>query len=826
MALTVIVVPHSHIDTEWYWTYDTTIEWSTEILQQALDRVTHDPDYTFSQDQVTIMAPVWDQLSEEERKAWQSAVAEGRWEPLLGMMTSPGLAEPSGESLIRQILHGQAWTEAHFGQAAPIAWLIDQFGQIPQLPQILTQAGYTGYVFSRDVPPDRDIADFPTDFWYRGPDGSRILTHWLAGHYSMGPGNLTERLHTLHQHSHQGLWMVPWGSDVVRPEMTASSIVTLVADAVHRIVPEAVVRLGTPRQYFDQLATQSDAIPTIDWDFNPPYRRGDLRGTWDTRVAFKIRHRHVEEALVATEALAATLGVETANDFTREWQLLLLSEFHDTMGGSCSDRVYERAMDRLAQVQEAVRHRQIQWLGALAATDTTPIFNPDVRARHDVVTLLPGDATSRWGAVDAGGHVLPSRQVAPGSPVECTLALSGLQVGSVHLVRSPRSAVTRRWLARGDHAEVIVNTAHYVGGFDPETGTLSWLRTHEGRPVWHPEDHANRLEVWHEDHPNLEGMLDLNDRRTWLQDPPDECWIEHNALGDIVSIGRPALGGRLRQTFRFYDHTPRIDCTVTLDGVVPPNGLLTVRVPRSRTTGTRIWYETPFALTERPEGHFAAHTFAVSGEREGLAILNRGTPGYWFEPDAGYLVLLRAFDTYEGYRRGATTSLAIRLFPGMERHPVEEFSGGKTGTVLAREVGTHRFDYALLPFAEGLPQAQVAEEAHAWNRPFVVGPTGGSRHTSPPPSSPPFLLDGLPVILDAFKPAEDGQGWIVRFHEPYGQAGPLTLTLLDSRFVQAGPVDVRERAVAPMVDGPQIALSVSPFQIQSWRLHEKKEHAQ
>jgi hypothetical protein len=41
-------------------------------------------------------------------------------------------------------------------------------------------------------------------------------------------------------------------------------------------------------------------------------------------------------------------------------------------------------------------------------------------------------------------------------------------------------------------------------------------------------------------------------------------------------------------------------------------------------------YETPVAATPRPEGHFAAQTWVdCSDEKSGVALLNRGTPGYW-----------------------------------------------------------------------------------------------------------------------------------------------------------------------------------------------------
>jgi alpha-mannosidase len=184
----VLVTPHSHIDTEWYWSFSDTIAWSCEILHLVAERLRKDPAYRFGQDQVTIWAPVLARLDERDRKELIDAVTEGRIEPLGGMWTASELAEPGGESLVRQLQEGQRWMEAVLGRSARTAWFIDQFGQIPQLPQILAGAGFSAYVFGRDLPPDRPIDEFPADFWYVGPDGSRIQAHWMPGHY----GDITD----------------------------------------------------------------------------------------------------------------------------------------------------------------------------------------------------------------------------------------------------------------------------------------------------------------------------------------------------------------------------------------------------------------------------------------------------------------------------------------------------------------------------------------------------------------------------------------------------------------------------------------------------------
>ena len=187
---TLYLMPHSHIDVEWYWTFATTQEWTKDILDKAMALLRRDPDYRFTQDQVVLLKSYWEGLGAEDRAFFKQMVAEGRLAIVGGMYVQPEVAEPSGEALVRQILVGQQWLAATLGVRARCGWFIDTFGQVPQLPQILRQAGYDAYVFWRDIPLDYPIASLPADFYCESPDGTRILTHWLAGGYSFSDAHI------------------------------------------------------------------------------------------------------------------------------------------------------------------------------------------------------------------------------------------------------------------------------------------------------------------------------------------------------------------------------------------------------------------------------------------------------------------------------------------------------------------------------------------------------------------------------------------------------------------------------------------------------------
>ena len=66
--------------------------------------------------------------------------------------------------------------------------------------------------------------------------------------------------------------------------------------------------------------------------------------------------------------------------------------------------------------------------------------------------------------------------------------------------------------------------------------------------------------------------------------------------------------------------------------------------------------------------------------------------------------------------------------------------------------------------------------------------------------------------LGALKPAEDGDGLILRVYEPAGARGRFALRLPEG-WRDAGAVDLLEQPSAPQAEG-----WLSPFEVRSWRL--------
>lgn len=178
----VFLIPHSHIDVEWYWNLEEGVKRAILINNEVLKCMEKSSVFTFVQDNIIFFPYLLENLPEQRVHLLKKKIKDGKFEITGGMWTEPEEVEPAGEVLIRNILVGKNWVKNNLGGEVETAWQIDTFGHIPQLPQILNKSGYKYLVFARGLPPH--LAEkIPNLFWGRSPEGSKILTLWLNKHY-------------------------------------------------------------------------------------------------------------------------------------------------------------------------------------------------------------------------------------------------------------------------------------------------------------------------------------------------------------------------------------------------------------------------------------------------------------------------------------------------------------------------------------------------------------------------------------------------------------------------------------------------------------------
>jgi alpha-mannosidase len=753
------IMPHSHIDLEWYWTFPTTKSWSKEIFDRAMNLFRQNPEFRFTQDQVYLIRDYWQDCTPAEKDFFRQMIKEKRLDIVGGMFVMPEVAEPAGESLIRQILLGQQWLQDTLGVRSQCGWFIDTFGQIPQIPQILKRSGYKYNFFWRDISPQEDFDAMPVNFLWESPDGSSILTHWLPGGYDSSYAELKINL----AHQKNGDLLFPFGGDVTRPPLRFSTIRQKTAQLLSRFdIVDAPMDIVHATGYMHIIAQEADRLPTLRMDFNPPFHAADLRGTYDNRIELKKRNRSAEIALYNSEIIATLWHLQghpyPFEKMNQLWEQLLFTHFHDIIGGSHHDPVYVTAMERL---QSILNETQVI-VNNCAATKNSPatctVFNTCSYPRDEFCicrlprTYLP--VTGEMVMLDEKGIGHPTRMIPLSGSDEVELQWLARNVPSL-------GSVCYRAAAQPDQATPAIDQSKmenefYIIRWSAQTGDLTSIYDKKLQQEL-LQGPGNVIIALQEKNPDMEGPLYFTGQAdSSSQFCAQSIDVHGDRLGATLLIKSEFLQCSLERRIQLFNHLARIDFKTTIRDFTGGDVFIKVSFPLNlRQENIERIYETPFAATQRSAGHYAAQNWVdCADDRWGGTLFNRGTPGYWLEDNRLEMVLLRSFSNYAYYQKCGRR----KGVPGYETD---------TQTEMAREHGTHEFEYSLSSHAGPAPASLLAEQGRSYNTPFIVK-AGEQRLAS-------FLSFSSDFIMTALKPAQNGKGIMVRGYETSGISHPTTM---------------------------------------------------
>ena len=384
---TAHLVGHAHIDLSWLWRWEETVhDIGVETFRGTLAQMARMPGLTFAQSQPAIYEAIekdYPDLFADIRRS----VRAGTWLPVGGMWAEPDLNMPDGEALARQLLYGKRYFLDKFGVDVKVGWNPDAFGHNAQLPQILSRAGLTSYVFERCAPPKTPA------FRWEAKDGSALLAFVPPGWYLL---NLKD-----------GVGDVLAG---VAGQTPLKDFLILYGEGDHGGGPrdsdlEAIRRyekdkdqprfvFSTPDAFFAKVEAAKADLPVV---------RGELNFTfpacYTTQTETKKNNRKAEALLLTAEkfsALAAGGGYRDyypERDLDEAWKIVLRNQFHDILDGSSIGPVYEETNRAYREAFErGQRALDFSLETLVSAIDTrgegTPVvvFNPLHWTRTDPVT--------------------------------------------------------------------------------------------------------------------------------------------------------------------------------------------------------------------------------------------------------------------------------------------------------------------------------------------------------------------------------------------------------------------------------------------------------
>lgn len=361
-ALSLTAFGHAHIDLGWLWPIRETKRKGARTFSTALALMERYPEYLFGASQPQLYDWVkqdYPQLYEKVR----GSIADGRWELLGAMWAEPDLNLISGESVVRQILYGNAFWKKEFGQTVRFVWTPDTFGYSAALPQIFKKSGID--FFATIKMSWNLINDFPyTNFRWRGIDGSEVLVHMPPeGNYlSEGTAKSVRKIkRKLFENGQYGEALLPFGIGDGGGGPSPCHLEYLRREG--NLPGLCPITQGKMSEFFDRFAQRAEEFPV--WN-DELYLERHL-GVYTSAARNKKYNRLMELTLRDAEILSA-IALRTAGAaYPQEqleaiWKEVLLYQFHDILPGSSIQRVYDESLARYE-----ILHRQATELRDTAA---------------------------------------------------------------------------------------------------------------------------------------------------------------------------------------------------------------------------------------------------------------------------------------------------------------------------------------------------------------------------------------------------------------------------------------------------------------------------
>jgi alpha-mannosidase len=597
----LLAIGHAHIDTAWLWPLAETHRKLVRTFSSQTRYMDAYPEYRFACSQAQQYA--W--IEEREPDLWERITAKvrsGQFVPVGGTWIEPDCILPSGESLLRQFVHGQRYFDERFGVHCREFWSPDAFGYCSQLPQLMRLCGIDRFL-TQKLSWNRFNRPETHTFTWQGIDGSEVLAHFPPADTYNSEASVEEVLRAErdfldHESSGSSMLVYGYGDGGGGPTRAMLERLRRMRD-LHGL-PR--VRTATSDEFFAALEAETSQRPTIVGELYFEYHRG----TYTSQAFVKRGNRVCEQLLHDAELLGAARGEYPRSELDRLWKLLLLQQFHDILPGSSIGLVYDdarRAFDELESSLETLIGSGETPVNTIGFSRREVADGPDGLVLVEAPPYGDGTVVAAVDRVSVDGLVLENARLR-------------VELGEDGTVRSV--------LEKASGRETLAAPGNR-------------LELYEDRPV--------RFDAWDIDPAHLETRRDC--------EPAESCTVLSAGplRAEVEFTYRVGEHSSLRQVVRLDAGSPRLELHTEVDWQ-EAQVLLKVCFPLAVRWPTAT-YETAFGYTERPT-HFSTsfdraryevpgHRFADLSEHGfGAALLTDSKYGYSCFGNELRISLLRA----------------------------------------------------------------------------------------------------------------------------------------------------------------------------------------
>jgi alpha-mannosidase len=815
-------IGHTHIDVAWLWTLAQTRQKAARSFSTVLNLMKRYPEYQFMSSQPQLYKFVKEDHPEIYEQI-KDKVKEGNWEPEGAMWLEADCNLSSGESIVRQILHGKRFFKEEFGVDNKILWLPDVFGYSAALPQILKKSGVDYFMTTKISWNDTNKLPYDSFMW-KGLDGTEVLTHFItAKDYQEQPkGHGTTYNAFINPSQIMGTWqryqqknlndevLVCYGYGDGGGGPTKEMLEN--ARRLEKGIPGAPkVKQDKSLNFFKRLEAKVSGNKKL------PKWVGELyleyhRGTYTTMARNKKFNRKSEFLYQDTEFLAALSEKAAGGSYPKEeinkgWETILLNQFHDIIPGSSIKEVYE---DSKAQYVEVINNGKelsgsaIDNIASKINLEETSVvvFNQLGFIRSDIVKFETPSGWTNADIYDANGRKLTSQVVkdyqtsnryvlffAEDVPAKGYKTFTVRRAEQNSSLQENNIEISRKELCNKYFDIKLDDNSNIVSIYDKVNGREVLKKGERANVIQAFEDKPNTYEAWDIYIYYQEKMWEVNDVENIEV-------MEEGPVRACLKVTRRFLDSTIIQYLYIYNNIPRVDFTTWIDWK-EKDILLKAAFPVD-IHSDKATYEIQYGNVERPTHwntswdyarfEVCAHKWADLSEDEyGVSLLNDCKYGHDIKESNMRLTLLKS---------------AVYPNPDADKE-------------------VHEFTYSLYPHAGDWKKAGTVAMAYNLNCPMYVKLE--EAHKGQLPKELSFIsVDKENVMIEVVKHCEDSDDIIIRVYECYNRRTKAELNLLES-IAAVKECNLMEEDIEELsFEGNSFDFEIKPYEIKTFKVKLKK----
>ena len=447
----------THWDREWYLPFERFRIKLIELVLHLLDRLENDPEYgKFTFDGQTVWMEDVEEIRPDLRVRLEKLIASGKLN-IGPWYTMPDEFLVSGEALIRNLLVGRGICRAHGCEPWPVGYVCDIFGHIEQLPQILAGFGIGKAVAARGIAPE-----LPPFLRWRSPDGTEIgLLKYVDGYGAFShligskdePVDFEAFKEKLRAYVEQ------------RTELCADTVILQDGgdhSLPHHQIPQVLELIREMYPGSEVIDSDYRFLPELDEDRGQPVVSGELvhpgskgimrlvSNSISSRYDIKLANDRAQNRLeMDLEPYLAIRGKVSETDrmlLLHAWKELLKNQAHDSVCGCSPDETHRMQMHRYGsvhQIADGIFDRYNPPFAVWGEDFIFRIFNPlPVRRKgvFRVMVLLPKNFPHTRDPGDPDG--VPAFRVLDSQGKEVDFALLAEKKNQVRAFMSPKHECT------------------------------------------------------------------------------------------------------------------------------------------------------------------------------------------------------------------------------------------------------------------------------------------------------------------------------------------------------------------------------------------------